>query len=463
MTTRLPRRLAFLDLETTGTDASRDRITEVGIVWMQDGAETGEWSTLVDPGVAIPPAIQALTGIDNAMVRGAPPFESIADDLADRLQGCVLVAHNARFDYGFLKAGFRRLGRRFQSDVLCTVRLSRQLYPEYGSHGLDALVARHRLGHEGRHRALGDARLIARFFGRVREEVGIERLEQTLGRLLKLPARPPNLPEGALDAIPDTPGVYTFLGINRQPLYIGKARNLRDRVREHFHADSANSTDAQLATEIHDIEIEETPDEFCALVREVQLIRQRSPLHNIALRRKASTCFLQFTEPGRKPDVIPLDAFDPRAAVELYGPFSSRQSARAALAAIAREHRLCDGAIGLWTGDRPCFSRQIGRCLGLCCNEERPEDHHRRLMEAIAPLRFPTWPYDGMARYTATDPLTGNAKVLCFEHWCAVDETNLAPPEFHPEVFRLLRNRLAKRREAFRGDAATRVLSALNY
>jgi DNA polymerase-3 subunit epsilon len=452
MTPRLPRRLAFLDLETTGTDASRDRITEVGIVWMQDGTEAGEWSTLVNPGVAIPPAIQALTGIDNGMVRAAPAFESIAQELADRLQGCVLVAHNARFDYGFLKAGFRRLRRRFQSDVLCTVRLSRQLFPEYGSHGLDALVTRHRLGHEGRHRALGDARLIARLFDRLREEVGSDRLEQTLGRLLKLPARPPNLPENALDDIADSPGVYTFLGVNRQPLYIGKARNLRDRIRDHFHADSANTTDAQLATEIHDIEIEETPDEFCALVREVQLIRQRAPLHNIALRRKPSTCFLQFTEPGRKPAIVPLEAFDPRAGTELYGPFSSRQSARAALAAIAREHRLCDGAIGLWTGDRPCFSRQIGRCLGLCCDKEPADEHHRRLMAAVAPLRFPAWPFGRIVRYTATNPLTGLHRVLHFDHWCALDATSLAPMEFHPEVFKLLRSRLAKRPDAFYAD-----------
>ena len=453
MTVRLPRNLAFLDLETTGTDASRDRITEVGIVWVQDGTEIGEWSTLVDPGVAIPPPIQALTGIDNAMVRGAPTFETIAEELGRRLQGWVLVAHNARFDYGFLKAAFRRLGRRFQSDVLCTVRLSRQLFPEYCSHGLDALAARHRLGSDGRHRALGDARLIARLFGRLRDEVGNERLEQTLARLLKLPARPPNLPEGILDDIPDTPGVYTFLGVSRQPLYVGKARNLRDRIREHFHADSCNSTDAQLATEIHDLEIEETPDEFCALVREVQLIRQRAPLHNVALRRKPSTCFLQFPGPGRKPAVVPLHEFDPRDDSEIYGPFSSRQSARAALAAIGREHRLCDAAIGLWTGDRPCFSRQIGRCLGLCCGEERVEDHHHRLMEALASLRFPTWPYSGIVSYTTKDALTGMDRVLHFEHWCALDASTLAPSEFHPEVFKLLRGKLKKQPDAFRGEA----------
>lgn len=450
-----PSRLAFLDLETTGTDPSRDRITEVGVVWMQDGVQAGEWSTLVNPGIAIPPAVQALTGIDNGMVRAAPVFDSIADELAERLAGCVLVAHNARFDYGFIKAAFRRLGRRFQSDVLCTVRLSRQLFPEHDGHGLDALVSRFRLGGEGRHRALGDARLIARFFDRIREEVGLERLQQVLSRLLKLPARPPNLPDGALDDIPDTPGVYTFLGVNRQPLYIGKARDLRDRIRGHFHADSANSTDAQLAAEIHHLEIEETADEFCALVREAQLIRQRAPLHNVALRRKASTCFLELPGPGRKPAFVPLDAFDPRDAIELYGPFSSRQSARTARAALGREHRLCDGAIGLWTGNRACFSRQIGRCLGLCCNEESAESHHGRLLEALTPLRFPAWPYPGMVRYRATDAMTGRTQDLYFDQWYALDPSSLDPMEFHPEVFKLLRKRIERRPGTFHGTLYT--------
>jgi DNA polymerase-3 subunit epsilon len=102
---------------------------------MEDGVPSGEWSTLVNPGMAIPPEIQTLTGITNSMVREAPSFPDVADCLRDRLKGYVLVAHNARFDYGFLKAAFRALGQRFQSEVLCTLRLSRRMFPQYDRHG----------------------------------------------------------------------------------------------------------------------------------------------------------------------------------------------------------------------------------------------------------------------------------------------------------------------------------------
>ncbi len=436
--------LAFLDLETTGTDASRDRITEIGIVLVSDGRRTGEWSTLVNPGISIPPEIQTLTGIRNEMVRDAPSFEHIAGDLRERLAGHIFVAHNARFDYGFLKASYRRLGQRFQADVLCTLRLSRRLFPQYSRHGLDALVTRHRLDGGARHRALGDARLITDFFLRIGQEEDPLHFAAALDQLLKQPSRPAHLPEDALDDLPETPGVYTFLGINRQPLYIGKARNLRDRIRSHFYADSSNSTDARLASETHGLEIEETAGEFCALVREIQLIRDCQPLHNLALRRRESNCFIRIPGAGKAPAYIPLSDFSPGNAEGLYGPFSSRQSARAALAAIGKEHRLCDRAIGLWTGERACFSHQIGRCPGLCCGEEAPEAHHERMLAALAPMQFPTWPFPGAVHFSETSLDTGSTRTLTIDQWCVYDATRLGPPEFHPEVFKLLRRMLAK-------------------
>ncbi|MFN7887213.1 MAG: PolC-type DNA polymerase III, partial [Betaproteobacteria bacterium] len=155
-------RLAFVDVETTGTSPSRERVTEVGVVLVEaDGAErrVAEWSSLVNPGVPIPPEIQWLTGITNEMVRAAPRFADIAADLAARLHEAVFVAHNARFDYGFLRAEFARVGIDFRARTLCTVRLSRALYPERGPHSLDAIVARLGLDAAGRHRALGDARM----------------------------------------------------------------------------------------------------------------------------------------------------------------------------------------------------------------------------------------------------------------------------------------------------------------
>ncbi|TMH02528.1 MAG: 3'-5' exonuclease [Betaproteobacteria bacterium] len=153
---------AFVDLETTGMTASDDRVTEVGIVRIE-GGHAAEWSSLVNPDCSIPAAIQALTGISNAMVAKAPRFAEIASEVAARIAGCVFVAHNARFDYGFLKHEFGRLGQAFTAKVLCTVKLSRRLLTDATRHNLDSLIERHRLPSRDRHRALGDARILWAF------------------------------------------------------------------------------------------------------------------------------------------------------------------------------------------------------------------------------------------------------------------------------------------------------------
>lgn len=122
----LHERIAVIDLETTGTAATSDGITEIGIVHIERGEVVEEWSSLVNPETTIPPEIQALTGITDAMVRDAPMFSQLADEVLSRLNGHLFVAHNARFDYGFIKNAFRRLGVPFTAEVLCTVRLSRK-------------------------------------------------------------------------------------------------------------------------------------------------------------------------------------------------------------------------------------------------------------------------------------------------------------------------------------------------
>lgn len=159
--------LVFLDLETTGVRAAHDRIIEIGLCEVQSGTLLGEWSTLVNPGRPIPPFIRQHTGIDDRMVADAPVFAELAAVLHERLVGKVLVAHNARFDYGFLQHEFARHGLEFTAPLLCTVRLSRRLFPGERRHGLDALIDRHGLGGEARHRALGDARVIREFLRRI--------------------------------------------------------------------------------------------------------------------------------------------------------------------------------------------------------------------------------------------------------------------------------------------------------
>ena len=161
------RSLAFVDLETTGATATHDRITEIGIVEVDEDGSVREWQQLVNPGMRIPPFIEQLTGISNDMVADAPPFEAIADEALRRLHGRLFIAHNARFDYGFLKTEFKRLGVDFKANVLCTVKLSRALYPEHHRHNLDSLIERHGLHAEGRHRALADAQLIHQFWQKI--------------------------------------------------------------------------------------------------------------------------------------------------------------------------------------------------------------------------------------------------------------------------------------------------------
>ncbi|HET9747938.1 MAG TPA: 3'-5' exonuclease, partial [Casimicrobiaceae bacterium] len=182
---------AFVDLETTGTHAEADRITEIGIVRVDDvdgGLRISEWQSLVDPGVPIPPAIQVLTGITDAMVAAAPSFASIAHEVLDRLRDCVFVAHNARFDHGFLKHEFARIGASFAARPLCTVRLSRRLFPEASGHGLDDVAARHGIDLTQRHRALGDARAVWGFVQALYREIEADAIEAAVRRILRIPS-----------------------------------------------------------------------------------------------------------------------------------------------------------------------------------------------------------------------------------------------------------------------------------
>lgn len=465
-------RYAFVDLETTGVSPGDDRVTEIGIVCVDDGECVDEWSALIDPGVPIPPDIQTLTGITNDMVRGAPRFAQLVPEISRRLAGRVFVAHNARFDYGFVKAEHRRIGERFSAEVLCTVRLSRRLFPEYGSHRLDALIDRHRLPATDRHRALGDARVIRHFLDMLHREHDPHALASAIRELLKQPATPPHLDPAALEALPESPGVYVFVGASGQPLYVGKARNLRDRVRSHFYADSRNANDARLVAEVHALRLIPTAGEFGALLHEMQLIKSCAPLHNIALRRRETTCFLRPGVPGSPPKIIRLselpesdptrstsharpgpshtpEAFPPdtpptdtTADAPLYGPFGSRAGARAALAAAGREHRLCDRALGLWAREGACFSRQVRRCDGLCTGDESPAAHHARLLTALEPWRFPAWPFEGEVVLHEHDPESHRRDRLRFDHWRTVGPTGLEP--FDPDVFKLLRRHLLR-------------------
>ena len=464
--------IAFIDLETTGTTPTGDRITEIGIVRVEDGQLIEEWSSLVNPECTIPEEIQALTGITNAMVRGAPTFAQLAREVRERLEDHVFVAHNARFDYGFIKNEFRRLEVPFTADVLCTVRLSRKLYPEAVGHSLDALIARHGLedavagdaqSRTGRHSALGDARVLWRFVQRLYREKEVPDIVAAVRRLLKIPSLPPQLDPGVLEGLPEGPGVYRFYGVNDLPLYIGKSVNLRDRVRSHFSSDHRSANDIRLSGEIRRIEVEECAGELGALLREARLVKELLPLHNHKLRRKLNACFVRLPELSAAPEILlnkDIDWGERGAGAEsLFGPFAARLNVRKLLEELAHEHGFCWRQLGWEKRGGPCFARQVKKCRGACIGEESPAQHNLRLATALAPWRVADWPWPGRIAVRERHPDGRFEEAHVFDRWChvgtartqddlqALADTSIEV-EFDPDVYKILHTFIARHRAA---------------
>jgi DNA polymerase-3 subunit epsilon len=415
------RPVVFLDLETTGATATRDRITEVGLIEIDRGRLVREWSTLVNPGIAIPPRIQALTGISNDMVALAPPFEEIARELWLALEGRMLVAHNARFDYGFLKNEFRRLGKTLTLPVLCTVKLSRKLFPQQQRHNLDSLISRHDIRCEARHRALGDARVLWQLAQAWREAPGEAAVVEACAKLLKAATVPAGLPDDTYAHIPESPGVYLFYGDNDIPLYVGKSINLRTRVMSHFSGDHRLHKDMRIAAEVKRIDWIETAGELGALIEEARLVKQLSPVHNRRLRRSAELCAWHW--PGQRHDAAPqLVSARELSGIEfrdLYGLFRSRRAAIEALREIAAEHQLCNGILGLEKrGSGACFAWQLKRCRGACAGAETLQAHALRLAAALTGLRVKAWPFPGRIGVRETSADGQRCALHVLDQWC---------------------------------------------
>jgi DNA polymerase-3 subunit epsilon len=439
--------LVFLDLETTGASADRDRITEVGLVEVVDGALVGEWSTLVDPGRTIPPAVVSLTGITNEMVADAPSFAQIGVDLWERLEGRVLVAHNARFDYAFLRAEFRRLGIRFRTRVLCTVRLSRALFPEHRHHNLDCVMQRFGLSCAARHRALGDAQVVWAFARELERVVDPERLAKAVAAVTQVTTLAPGLEHERFDDVPDAPGVYVFYAADGTPLYAGRSANLRSRVLAHFSCHGELDREQKLALQTASLDWIETGGELGAALKEIALLRELTPTYN--RRRQPSQAWSLQWNPGGSVQPVDLQGGAGIQWNSLYGVFRSRADAFAALGGVARAQQLCRILVGLESGPGPCSAHAAGICRGACVEREAAAQHMVRLASALARLRLAPWPFAGRIALHETDADRSISEIHVFDQWrylgSARTETELAElleqrelPAFDIDHYRLL-------------------------
>ena len=413
----------LLDLETTGATAHHDRITEVALVRVEHGKEVARWSSLVNPGLPIPPFIERLTGINNRMVADAPPFEEIAPQVQAFLSDAVLVAHNVRFDHGFLKNEFARLEIDLRVKTLCTVRLSRKLYPQYKSHGLDAIMQRHALSTTSRHRAMGDVEVVLAWLQQAQQELGLDAVTQAAQELLNGSNSIPSKLQTSVHSLPTGPGVYIFYGQTPLPLYVGKSVNIRTRVMSHFQADHKIGKDMRIAQELERIETIETAGELGALLLESRLVKRMQPVYNQQLRRQNVLCAWKMASSPLEKPLVTLVNLQELLASDLqllYGPYRSKKQALDALRTLASEHRLCPQALGLESGKGRCFAQQIGQCNGVCCGQERPELHAARLQAALVKQRLETWPFGGPVAVREQQPDQERCDLHVFDQWCHV-------------------------------------------
>ena len=367
-------RLAFVDVETNGLSPSDHRIAEVGVITV-DGDGIERWSTLVKGGSS--------ARLSHEEWRAAPPFAEIAGDLARRLDGRLVIAHNARFDHAFLKAEFERAGAVFEPKVVCSLMLSRKLTPHLARHDLDSLAVAHGLALDVRHRALPDADLLWQWWQRMREQFLEADLDDAVNDLLAGPVLPAHLDPALVEALPPSPGAYVFHGEQGRALMTGAAANLRAHVADYFRLDRATARALECSHRITDITCRATRGFLGAQLHAAALAR----VH--AVRRTADLPVTwRFA-----PDELPCVTVAARGDAESYGLFASERKAGNALARLAARRRLCHSLLGL--GDAGCLACAAevpgAGCGGITCRKKQL----LRVFSALRSLRVEAWPHRG--------------------------------------------------------------------
>lgn len=411
---------AFIDLETTGTHLEKDRIVEIAIILTDGDQVEEEWSSFVDPeGVTLNSFVSQLTGISPAMYRDAPRFTDLAETILTKLQNRVLYAHNARFDYAFLKQAFSRMDVAFSSPYICTVRLSKLLYPQFHKHNLDAVRQRFSLPEESRHRALGDTRTLLWFLQHIYATQPVEKVEKVLEIITARSTLPPLLKRDTIEKLPTTPGVYIFKDAQKQVLYVGKSISIKKRVQSHFYNTTSDSRELAVFQQMSSIDVVETMTEFEALVEESRLVKILLPVYNRKLRRKQTFCLVSLFEDKFGYFNLLYDRNKRISPEDLSGTiciFSSVRTAKNAMVYLAEEHGLCQKYLGLEKTRSACFGYHLGQCRGACVRKEEPSVHNKMLVDALQPHMLESWPFGSSIVAYSKDQTSQRYHVI--DHWC---------------------------------------------
>jgi DNA polymerase-3 subunit epsilon len=373
------------DLETTGASAAKGAgITEIGAVKVVGGQTVDELSTLVNPGRPIDPFVVRLTGITDSMVAGAPAIEEVMPGFEEFVEGAVLVGHNVNFDFSFVTAV---RGEPLPNPVLDTLKLARTLVPGLKRYRLSSLATHFGVRQIPNHRALSDAAATSEVLLRLLKllrSAGVESVGEAVtlkgggqgGSRGRIKPQKQHLAAG----VPTTPGVYYFVDKHGTVLYVGKAKNLKARVRTYFNGGDGRRKVARLVEEVAEVRYTETPGELQALILEAREIKRLLPRYNSVGREPRATWYikLDLNEPYPLPERVPTA--EPRDDVTYLGPYRSAGVLDTCIEALGRVFPLkrCSGE------EEVCFYGQMGRCAP--CMGMGKDEYRREIVDELCAL-----------------------------------------------------------------------------
>jgi DNA polymerase III subunit epsilon len=374
---------SIIDVETTGGSPRFEKITDIAI-YVHDGHKiVDEFTSLVNPEKPIPAFISSLTGITNDMVAEAPRFCDIARRIVEMTDNTIFVAHNSSFDYGFVRSEFQSLGYDFRRATLCTVKLSRKMIPGHKSYSLGNLCSELGITIEDRHRASGDAKATVKLFEHLLSLSSDHKITTEFDDLKGLNAKFNRL---LLDRLPEECGVYYLHDEAGNIIYIGKSRNIKNRVLSHLNGTSTRKA-IEMKSRIADVTYEITGSELIALLKESEEIKLQKPLYNRAQRRAIFTYGLYsfIDENGYLQLQIAKNTdFDETPILS----YHNKQEASKHLLGLIEQHQLCQQLCGLYHSEHGCFQYNVGSCKGACVGEEPPASYNARVQAALRPYEF---------------------------------------------------------------------------
>lgn len=374
---------AILDIETTGGQFNEEGITEIAIYKFDGHEVVDQFISLVNPEIPIQPFVVKLTGINNAMLRSAPKFYEVAKRIIEITQDCVIVAHNASFDYRILRTEFRRLGYDFEAKTLCTVELAKKLIPEQPSYSLGKLVRSLGIPMADRHRASGDAMATTKLFKMLLEKD----VEKTIVKdFIKLEVEKGISPKflDILNQMPAKTGVYYIYKEDGTLIYIGKSQNIKKRVNQHFTGITTKSK--RIQAEAFTITYDETGSELIALLKESQEVKVNRPRYNRSQKKTVFPVALYSEIDSNGYINLILEKADGRK--KEITSYTSLQEGKNALFKITAKYHLCQKLTGLYQTKKECFQYKIKECDGACIGEVTSEIYNLRVQQFISENSF---------------------------------------------------------------------------